>query len=336
MEKKRNFPLLEQFRHLKKYLLLAGIKLKPRDVIKILVITSLVIDIGIIAYALLKAAEYENIAFMIIITVFMLTLGYLAIFFAVWMIFLVMIDYLKFKRKTELEEVLPEFLRLVSANHRAGFSLDMSIWKANRPRFGILSEEINELARSTYASGNLVESLIKFSEKYDSAILKRVVSNITEGLRTGADISSLLDDISSNITTIRNTRKDLAGEVENYMMFITLTVLIISPLMFGLTYKLSGMIQSVRGILQQTTSGEVSPFPQMKISLEAQTGDFKYYFNLFVYLMIATNCIVSVLLMSMIKHGNLKQDLKRIPVYYIISIVVYIVSRAIFENILQI
>ncbi len=336
---KKKLPYLEQFRHLREYLILAGIKLSPKKIFTILYIVAAVIDLALLGYIAIKIIQYQNLAFLAIITLVMLTLGYIVIFFLVWLMFLFMLDYMKFKRKTSLEEILPEFLRLVSANHRAGLPLDTSLWKANRPRFGILSEEINEVAKQTYATGDLIVSLEKFGDKYDSNMLRRVISNIVEGLKTGADIASLLDDISLNITTIKNTRKEMASEVENYMLFITVTVLVISPLMFGLTHKMSGLIETVKNTLAETMGGDTTTTAQMPMQLQfaEETGKaFGYYFDIFVYLMILTNSVISVLLMSVVKHGNVKQELKRIPVYYIIGLTVYSVCKIMFSNFLVI
>ena len=327
---------LVQFRHLKEYIVLSGLKLKPIEAYIILYILSAVIDLTLLFWIIYAAAEYELIfAYVVIISILMLTLGYILIFLVLWLTFLLILDYLKFKRRLAVEEVLPEFLRLVAANHRAGLPLDMSLWKANKPRFGILCEEINEVARKTYGSGNLIRPLESFGTKYDSALLRRVVSNLVEGIKTGADISALLDDISNNVTTIKNTRKDLASEVENYMLFITIAVLIISPLMFGLTYKMTGLIEAVKNTLAESLGGgQEMSLPQTPLNLESASQDFRYYFEVFVYLMIATNSIVSVLLMSFVKYGNVKQELKRIPVFYIVGLTVYLISRTIFSNLL--
>ncbi|MBD3164753.1 hypothetical protein GF323_06145 [Candidatus Woesearchaeota archaeon] len=336
-KKSKKLPFIEQFRHLKEYLMLAGIKQNPTKMFVILLSISGFIDLSLFGFLAYKVWEYElKWVFILVLALVLFTLGYLLIFFLVWLIFLFMIDYLKFKRRIALEEILPEFLRLVSSNHRAGLPLDTSLWKANRPRFGILAQEINDVAKNTYATGDLIKSLENLGVKYDSNMLKRVISNIVEGIKTGADIATLLDDVSSNITTIKNTRKELASEVENYMLFITVTVLVISPLMFGLTHKMSGLIESVKSTLAETMgSQDPQTTSQMPMSLnfsEEGGRGFKFYFDLFVFLMIATNSIISVLLMSMVKHGNVKQDLKRIPVYYTIAVIVYIACKALFAN----
>jgi flagellar protein FlaJ len=333
----KNLPYLEQFRHLKEYLTLAGIKTEVTRIYALLFFITTFLDLAILFYIIYLVSGYEiQFIFVILIAFVMLTLVYVLLFLMVWLGFLLVIDYLKFKRRSALEEVLPEFLRLVSTNHRSGLPLDVSLWKANKPRFGILSEEINEVAKKTYATGDLVQPFEEFGKKYDSNMLKRVITNLLEGVKTGADIAGLLDEISTNITTIRNTRKELASEVENYMLFITITVLVISPFMFGLTNKMSGLIESVKNTLSESmgSGGEVAGTMPMDISFEKSEKDFKQYFDYFVYLMLLTNSVISVLLMSLVKYGNVQQDLKRIPIYYVIAMIVYLSSKALFANFL--
>jgi len=334
-EKRQKASYMDQFRHLRDYLILAGIKLKVNQVYTILFVLCAIIDVSLLFYFIFRIIEYDlTLLYVVIVSFVMLTLGYILIFFLIWLVFLFFLDYLKFKRRTALEEVLPEFLRLVSANHRAGLPLDVSLWKANRPRFGILSEEINQVARNTYASGELVSPLREFGSKYDSSLLRRAISNIVEGLKTGSDLAGLLDDISNNITTIQNTRKELASEVENYMLFITITVLIISPLMFALAQKMSDLIEGVKSSLTGSMSEDSAM--QMPIQLEISKSErkFTYYFDIFVYLMIATNSIISVLLMSLVKYGNVQRDLKKVPIYFLVGIFVYFVCKSFFANFL--
>ena len=90
-----------------------------------------------------------------------------------------------------MEEVLPEYLRLVASNDRSGMPLDKSLLEANRPRFGILSKEIELIAKSTYVKGDLGKALQIFGRKFESKILERAMSNINEGIISGSSISKL-------------------------------------------------------------------------------------------------------------------------------------------------
>ena len=113
LAKRKPLPYLEQFRHLQRYLLLAGIKMPARVVYMVLLSTAAVIDLGILSYFIALVWEYKlRILYLFIITTVMLSLGYFLIFMVLWLLFLLILDYLKFKRRSELEEILPEFLRL--------------------------------------------------------------------------------------------------------------------------------------------------------------------------------------------------------------------------------
>jgi pilus assembly protein TadC len=59
-------------------------------------------------------------------------------------------DYKIYQRTKEIEEVLPEFLQLTSANISAGMTIDRALWFAVRPKFGVLAKEIEEVAKKYY------------------------------------------------------------------------------------------------------------------------------------------------------------------------------------------
>ena len=51
-------------------------------------------------------------------------------------------EYLVDKRKTKMENMLPDYLQIASANLRSGISLDRALLLAARPEFGSLSIDI--------------------------------------------------------------------------------------------------------------------------------------------------------------------------------------------------
>jgi hypothetical protein len=114
-----------------------------------------------------------------------------------------------------------------------------------------------------------------------------------------------------------------------------MTVLFISPLMFALTHNMSGVIQTVRDSLAESAGGGDLDNSPINLNLDAERS-FEGFFDLFVYLMVLTNSIVSVLLMSVVKYGNVRQNIKRIPVYYIVSITIYALCKMFFSSFLVI
>ena len=52
-------------------------------------------------------------------------------------------------RAAEVEKVLPDALQLMSANIRAGMTVDRAIWLSARPEFGIFEDEIKRVGAKT-------------------------------------------------------------------------------------------------------------------------------------------------------------------------------------------
>ncbi|MCK5281941.1 MAG: hypothetical protein KAK00_00900, partial [Nanoarchaeota archaeon] len=90
--KNKALSYLEQFRHLKSYLILAGIKLRPVQAFIILYVVTAIVDLSFLFYFVYLIVQYEvEFIFIIIVSFVMVTLGYVLIFMIVWLIFLVMI-----------------------------------------------------------------------------------------------------------------------------------------------------------------------------------------------------------------------------------------------------
>src|ERR1700730_4000192 len=115
---------------------LAGIKMGVEQLLKILIIgsVSLLVVVSFVVYILLSNALYAAVA----------GLGSGAIFIAI--VYLIM-EYRIDSRKTKLEEILPDYLQITSANLRSGISLDRAMLLAARPEFGFLSEDIKDMNR---------------------------------------------------------------------------------------------------------------------------------------------------------------------------------------------
>lgn len=174
----------EHIRHLKDYLEKAGYTITDESKISQKVNIGAVILVFIFSLYLAYSGivREDNFSF-IVIQIFLswaIILPSLIVLF--WVTFYFVIDFKIYNRKKELEEVLPDFLQLTSANINAGMPLDQALWYAVRPRFGILAKEIEDVAKSTLVGEDLSDALLHFSKKYDSQMLKRTINLMLEGL----------------------------------------------------------------------------------------------------------------------------------------------------------
>ena len=302
----------------------AGLAIKPDKAIKTLLYCTLGL---LIIGALVLGGVSLFLNFPYLYTVLYLAIWFVAGFFFLYAIvvsfFKVYLSYRVFKRKLEAERVLPEFLRLVATNYRSGMPLDKAIIKSNRPRFGIFSKELLIVAKTTRVKGDLASALQIFAKKFNSKILERAINNIVMSIKSGSNISSLLEDIASNITKMRNMRASMAANVKNYVIFIVIAGIIIAPLMFSMSYTMNTTISGVKANLaDQQTAGV-----QSNISVQEGGGINPADFDVFAYLMLLTNSFISAFVISMIKYGNFQQGIRRIPVFLIISICLYVLGK---------
>ncbi|MEK6835818.1 MAG: type II secretion system F family protein, partial [Nanoarchaeota archaeon] len=144
----------------------------------------------------------------------------------------------KYKRKKEVENVLADYLQLVSANLNAGMPIDQALWYAVRERFGILAEEIEIVARKTLAGVDLEDALIEFSQKYDSDMLKKAVVLLIEGMRAGGELATVVNKIAWSIKEDQILNREMSAEVMTYSIFIIFASLFAAPLFYALANRI--------------------------------------------------------------------------------------------------
>lgn len=244
-----------------------------------------------------------------------------AIIIMIWGVFYFAIDMKIYNRTKQLEEVLPDFLQLTSANINAGMTLDKALWYAVRPRFGILAKEIESVAKSTLVGDDLKDSLLDFSKRYDSKLLKRAVNLILEGIDAGGEIGPLLNKIAIDIQETRIIKKDMAANVTTYVIFISFATVAAAPFLFALSTQVLAVITSLMGNLDLSGAGSsmsMFSFEGSSISMR----DFK----IFAMSTLAMTSFFSAAIVSIIQKGNIKDGLKYIPTYITISITLYLIS----------
>ena len=79
-------------------------------------------------------------------------------------------------RRRSVEEVLPDFLSLSSANVRAGMTIDQAMWYAAKPEFGLFSREVELVAKRTFGGEPFAQTLDRLGSRFDSRQLKQFVS----------------------------------------------------------------------------------------------------------------------------------------------------------------
>ena len=255
----------ERKQRLKEYIERSGLDIGKKPLSKIFFNISIGISLTISVYLLYYFSSNYGITWgkialwMLLVWVFI----FLFMWFALWIMLYITVDYVVFKRKTDVEEVLPDFLQLAASNINAGMSIDRALWYAVRPRFGVLAKEIEMIAKETMAGIDLRIALAKFSSRYDSTILKRTVNMINEGIEAGGQIGELLNRIADDIQQQKALMKEMSANVTTYVIFITFTTIVAAPFLFAL----SGVLIKVVHGISTSLAGSLTSTPNIGVPI---------------------------------------------------------------------
>ena len=108
------------------------------------------------------------------------------------------LDLLIYKRTKKMEEVLPDFLQVVSSNLKGGMSFENALWGAIKPRFSILANEMAEVSKKVMTGYDIGRALNELGGKYDSPMLRRSVDLMISEFEGGGNIAELIDKIIPN------------------------------------------------------------------------------------------------------------------------------------------
>jgi len=135
-----------------------------------------------------------------------------------YVVFLVLID----RRTASIEKVLPDVLTMISQNMIAGMTVYNALWVAARPEFGPLAVEIQTVARETLGGESFEKSLRNMSERIKSYKLSRSIKLMIQGMRSGGELPTVLQEIASDIRTEQNLFKRMSAQTTSQAMFITI------------------------------------------------------------------------------------------------------------------
>lgn len=254
---------------------------------------------------------------------FFITFSIILFLFYVWL------TIKKYNRKNEIEEVLADYLQLVSTNVGSGMTIDQALWYAVRKRFGVLSDEIEIVAKKIMSGVEVKEALSDFTEKYDSDILKKSIILLIEGMESGGKLSELIAKIAWNIKETQMMKKQLAADTTAYVMFIGFASLIAAPVLFALSHRILIIMSDVISKIDLSSAVGVSTkIPITSLGTGLSQSDFK----VFAYLSLFIISIFSSLIIGSVRTGDVKGGVRLIPIFIVISFILFLVASIVLSK----
>ena len=319
--------------NLRQYLLKAGISEVPYRFFGVLfyisaLIATLIFIIFIFPYlkrfSLLEIFLYSFISWFAV-QLFFATLSILLVYFY--------LDIKIYHRTKRMEEQLPDFLQVVSSNLKGGMTFERALWAAIKPRFDILGSEIAKASKKVMTGYDVSKALTDLGDQYDSLMLKRTIDLMISELESGGNIAELIDRIVDNLKETKELKDEMSAAGISYVIFISVIVILIGPLLFALSFHLLniilGFVSKFSAAMQRVSS--------VSFLFSVSTSDVKLNpkdFKLFSLAAIFIISLFSSLIVSIVEKGDIKGGLKYIPIYTIGSVAFYFIFLKILGTLL--
>ena len=230
------------------------------------------------------------------------------------------LDLRIYQRTKKMEEQLPDFLQIVSANLKGGMTFEKALWGAINPRFKILANEMAKTSKKVMTGYEISKALTELSDKYNSLMLKRTVDLIISEVESGGNVADLIDRIVDNLKEIKELKDELSGSAIAYIIFISVIVVVISPLLFSLSFHLLLIILGFIGKVSAATQ-RVSSLPFTFSKSNINPDDFR----IFSIIAVSVISLFSSLIVSIVEKGDIKGGIKYVPIFVFGSVAFYLI-----------
>ncbi len=228
--------------------------------------------------------------------------------------------YTKVKK---MEDAFPDFLQLMSSNLRAGMTTDRALLMAARKEFYPLDLEIIKLGKELMTGRRVEDAMIEMGERINSPKIKRTVSLIVSGLRSGGNIAILLEETASNSREREFVKKRAASNVLMYVIFIVAALTIGAPGLFALSTILVEVLTNVLSTIPEVQTTAQLPFTLSSVSVSV---NFIIYFSLLFLIAIS---IIGSLVLGLVLKGEERAGVKFMVPIVVSNVIVFFLIRII-------
>lgn len=228
------------------------------------------------------------------------------------------LDFKIYYKTKKMEGQLADFLQVLSANLKAGMTFERALWSSIKPRFNVLGNEMAKASKKVMTGYDLSKALIELADKYDSLMLRRIVDLMISEVESGGNVSELLDRIVDNLKDTKSLKDEMVASAIANVIFISVIVVVISPLLFALSFHLLQVLIGFMNKLAMTTQNVSGlPFVFSKVNLNVE--DFRKFSAIALFVI----SFFSSLIVAIVEKGEIKGGVKYIPIYVFGSIGFY-------------
>ncbi len=210
------------------------------------------------------------------------------------------------KRRSMIEDSLPDALHHMAVAVRTGLVLESVIQEISEADYGPLSEEFARVTLEIRRGRPLKEALLAFARRTRSKDIQRIMRLILEGVEAGGPIADVLDEVSENMRAIKMIKRERKSATSQQISFLAMAALFAGPFVMGVVGGLPNVMSAV--------AGDMSDFPLEEI--RGIVGALTFY--------VFAQAVAAGLMMGVTMYGDFKKGLKFGPPMGIVAVLLFI------------
>jgi archaellum biogenesis protein FlaJ (TadC family) len=229
-----------------------------------------------------------------------------------------------------VEEVLPDALQLMSANLRAGMTIDKALLLAARPEFGHFRDDINQVGKEIATGKEFGEALFGMAKRIRSERLLKTFQLLITGVESGGELADLLEHSAANLRQQRLVEQRIRSSVLVYVIFIFAAIGFGAPMLFGLSSFLIEVITDIFSKIEIPTAdlGRKLPLTFTKVSITPE------FVNTYVIISMMLTSLMGSLILGLIAKGKEKEGLKYLPILVILTLCLFFLVKFLIKTLL--
>ena len=163
-------------------------------------------------------------------------------------------NHLKSKKKKDIEQHLPDFLREISSSTSSGMTIFDAITSASKGDHGRLTPELKRMAAQLSWGIPVYEALDNFAKRVNTNSVKRMAVTINKALEIGGNTSAVFEAAAKEIDQTKLVEQQRRAEMSMYSIVIFISffvflavILIINATIFAEIFRLQPQMASASG-----------------------------------------------------------------------------------------
>ena len=259
--------------------------------------------------------------FTILILVFFSAVSLIALFIAGYIVARIGVEVRIYQRVAWIEKHLSNYLREFSTNLRAGEEFVDAFERATSTEFGPLDSDIKRLVIQIRGGEKVADVLAEYEARYDSYLIEETFGVIREAYLGGGGLAPILDRIATHIDVIDQLKKEAVASISNYIVFMTVVSVIISPLLFALSYNLLDLIQM---LLHRVVAGggTTQVLPVFVTQFNVNLSDFITFSRICIAIIAGSSAAI----IGIVRSGNMRGAPSLVILYTVVALIIYQLS----------